>query len=87
MRPIGCPETSVQNYDSTLRNIPEKSADLKSLHALLKTYQSVTCNSLYQTGIKRENSMINEYTNHVSIIYLQVVQELKILLSANAQRD
>jgi hypothetical protein len=23
MGPIGCPETSVQNYDHTLRNIPE----------------------------------------------------------------
>jgi hypothetical protein len=24
MRPIGCPETSVHNYHSTLRNIPEE---------------------------------------------------------------
>jgi hypothetical protein len=24
MEPIGCPETSVSNYQSTLRNIPEE---------------------------------------------------------------
>jgi hypothetical protein len=24
MRPIGCPDTSVQNYHSTLRNIPNE---------------------------------------------------------------
>ena len=30
--------------------------------------------------------MINEYKNHVSITYLLVIQELKILLSANAQK-
>jgi hypothetical protein len=38
MEPIGCPETSVQNYHSTQRNIPEerishlhRDASLKSL--------------------------------------------------------
>ena len=34
MGPIGCPETSVTNYQSTLRNIPEKgrSRDGNFLH-------------------------------------------------------
>jgi hypothetical protein len=29
MGPIGCPETSVTNYQSTLRNIPEERCNVK----------------------------------------------------------
>jgi len=36
MGPIGCPETSVRNYESTWRKIPQKSARLALLQVFVK---------------------------------------------------
>ena len=40
MGPIGCPDTSAQNYHSTLRNIPEQHRSQEALCSVLLTENS-----------------------------------------------
>ena len=58
MGPIGCPETSVQDYHSTLRDITEERISLKSLFLVLLAVwglPSVLCRS-YQGFLLQINA-------------------------------
>jgi hypothetical protein len=62
--PIGCPETSVKDYRSTLRNIPEERRSHQHRGGKLK--------SEYCTGYKQKNgavSMVNKGKPHHYFVY------------------
>jgi hypothetical protein len=46
VRPVGCPETSVQNYKSTLRSIPEECRSDLHHSGSLKSRTELSSNSV-----------------------------------------
>jgi hypothetical protein len=87
MGPVGCPETSVQNYHSTLCNIPEertahlhRGGSLKSLMDLAKfSPQSKLNEGSKKTNIMTEDKQIDSKVHCRSSFVGKGVQLLSLL--------
>jgi len=64
MEPIGCPETSVQNYHCTLRNIPEKAQISSALRRKPEITHSLPCSTLPAAVLEQTKSTTLRHRVH-----------------------
>jgi hypothetical protein len=72
MGPIGCPETSVQNYDSTLRNIPKERRSLRLVFYFALSYLRCSSGPGMQVSLR--------HISHIPQMFVQQIALLTLLM-------